>query len=78
MEDEAGKFLNSVTAEDLQNPHIVEKFQKITRGQEIFLKLKKYEHQQEYRFVWFSKVLVRKSMLINCPEAIQFCEKIIF
>ncbi len=78
MEGEAGKFLNSVTADDLQNPYVIEKFQEITRGQEIFLKLKKYEHQQEYRFVWFSKEAVKKSMLINCPEAIQFCEKIIF
>lgn len=78
MEGDKGKFLNTINAEDLQNPYVRERFQQLTLGQEIFLKLKKYEYQQEYRFVWFSKFEVSKSMLVNCPEAVQFCEKIIY
>lgn len=51
---------------------------KIMMGKELFLKLDKYKHQQEYRFVWFSPVTINDSIIVKCPEAIQFCEKIIF
>ena len=78
MEGEAGRFLNSLEAEDLHNPEIIQQFKQLTLGEEIFMKLNKYQHQQEYRFVWFSQTTVEKSMLINCPEAVRFCEKIIY
>ena len=47
-----------------------------TREYELFLKLEKYKHQNEYRFVWFSDKIVKDSYIVNCPEAIEFCEKI--
>ncbi|MBK8362807.1 MAG: hypothetical protein IPL24_03760 [Bacteroidetes bacterium] len=50
----------------------------ITMGIEIFLKLEKYKHQQEYRMVWFSNRAIKESIIIQCPEAIEYCERLIF
>lgn len=64
---------------DFQNdPNSRELFKQITLGMELFLKLEKYKHQKEYRLIWFSKPNVKESIIINCPEAIQLCEKIYF
>ncbi|MDD3740592.1 MAG: hypothetical protein PHH30_05060 [Bacteroidales bacterium] len=52
--------------------------QKLTKGNEMFLKSNKYSHQNEYRLIWFSVMEIKESILIKCPEAIPFCEKIIF
>lgn len=45
---------------------------------ELFMKLNKYKHQSEYRLAWFSQMKVREGIIVRCPEAIQFCEKIFF
>lgn len=50
----------------------------LNMGMELFLKLDKYKHQQEYRFIWFSQETINNSIIIKCPEAIQYCEKIVF
>lgn len=42
----------------------------------FFLKEKKYQHQSEYRILWQTDREVRNGILINCPEAIKYCEKI--
>ncbi len=64
---------------DFQNdPNSSEKIKAITMGNELFLKLEKYKHQREYRLIWFSNQEVNESILIKCPEAIRFCEPIIF
>lgn len=60
------------------NPNRNEIFAEITLGMELFLKLDKYKHQKEYRLIWFSKQPVNESIMIKCPEAIEFCEKIYF
>jgi len=41
-----------------------------------FWKLKRYAHQQEFRFVWNVGHEVHEPLLIECPEAVQFCERI--
>lgn len=52
----------------------------ITSGYRIkpITKYKKYEHQQEHRLVWFSERAVESGIVINCPEAVEHCEKILF
>lgn len=52
--------------------------EELTRGREIFLKEDKYQHQKEYRFAWFSDKEISKSIIVNCPEAIEYCDKIYF
>ncbi|MCC6516809.1 MAG: hypothetical protein IT275_10690 [Chitinophagales bacterium] len=52
--------------------------QQSTKGFELFNKLKKYSHQEEYRFIWFSENQITDSIKITCPNAIKYCEKIVF
>lgn len=75
LEGESGKILNDL---DFQDPSSIEAFKNLTMGMEIFLKLEKYKHQNEYRFAWFSRTDVDNSEIIKVPEAIIHCEKIIF
>jgi hypothetical protein len=50
----------------------------LTMGMELFLKLNKYSYQKEYRLIWFAKKTIDHSIIVYCPEAIEYCEKIIF
>lgn len=75
LEDETGKILNELDF-SIPSSHYI--FQQLTNGMELFLKLDKYKHQQEYRLGWFSKNEVENSIIVNCPEAIRYCDKIIF
>ncbi len=75
-EIEKNKAFQSI---DFHNdPFASQKLATITRDYELFLKLDKYKHQKEYRMIWFTKNKVDKSMVINCPEVIKYCEKVYF
>ena len=50
----------------------------LTTGVELFMKYKKYEHQQEHRLAWFSERKIKKGIVVQCPEAIQYCERVLF
>lgn len=50
----------------------------LTTGVELFMKYKKYEHQQEHRLAWFSEREIKNGIVVHCPEAIQYCERILF
>lgn len=63
-----GKFINDQLG--------WEAFREQTREYELFLKREKYQHQNEYRFVWFTDKIVKDSYIIKCPEAIEFCQEI--
>jgi hypothetical protein len=41
-----------------------------------FLKQNKHQHQSEYRILWQTDREVKNGIVINCPEAIKYCEKI--
>jgi len=41
-----------------------------------FTKHSRYSHQYEYRFVWIVSYDVPDGILVECPEAIQYCEKV--
>ena len=75
LQGEEGKILNSLDF-NVHSSHII--FEEITKGLELFLKLDKYEYQNEYRLVWFSNEEIKNSIIVRCPEAVKFCEKIIF
>lgn len=47
-------------------------------NESFLLKPMRYSNQSEYRFVWFAAELEKDYIDIQCPEAIQFCEKITF
>jgi len=45
----------------------------------FFLKSLLYSNQNEYRFVWqTSSTEIREDILIRCPEALKFCERLGF
>ena len=71
------KFPEFYSMEFSNNPRSHEILGQITMGMELFLKLEKYKHQQEYRFIWFANEQINDSVIIKCPEAINFCKKII-
>lgn len=41
-----------------------------------FLKQKKYQHQSEYRILWQTDREVENGIVINCSEAIKYCERV--
>lgn len=44
---------------------------------DLFIKHSRFEHEREYRFVWFSNAGDRdKPLLVRCPEAREFCKRI--
>jgi hypothetical protein len=42
----------------------------------FFVKLMKYQHQLEHRFVWLLDRDAEDYLFVECPEALEFCEKI--
>ncbi|MEX2597502.1 MAG: hypothetical protein WEC59_11290 [Salibacteraceae bacterium] len=62
---------------DKNNPIAKEFLNHLTDGIEIFAKHNRYKHQQEYRFVWFSDNQVSSTIMVNCPEAVRYCERVI-
>jgi len=42
----------------------------------LFLKQGGYAHQQEFRFIWQVSHEVHEPLFVECPEAVQFCERI--
>ena len=76
LKDEQNKIFQNI---DFKDPiSIKEELYQITSGIEMFMKHKKYEHQQEHRLLWFSEVQIDNGIVIHCPEAIKYCDKIIF
>jgi hypothetical protein len=76
LKDEKNKAFQSI---NLKNTiEIQQKISQITTGIEIFTKYKKYEHQQEHRLLWFSERQINSGIVVNCPEAVEYCEKIVF
>jgi hypothetical protein len=75
LKGKEGKILNSL---DFSIPSSYQIVKEITKGIELFLKLDKYEYQNEYRLIWFSNEEIEDSIIVRCPEAIKYCEKIIF
>lgn len=41
-----------------------------------FLKTIRYQEQSEYRIIWKTDREVPNNIIIECPEAVKFCEKI--
>ena len=42
----------------------------------LFVKSKRYRHQAEYRFVWTVRHEVDEPVFVDCPEAVQFCDRV--
>lgn len=70
------KLLESIN--ELDKRKAIGILSELTMGMELFAKQKKYEHQKEYRFIWFSNWPVTETIKVRCPEAIQYCEKLVF
>lgn len=76
LEEEQNKIFQNI---DFQNPTMIrEEITQLTLGVEMFMKHKKYEHQDEHRLLWFSEVEIQNGILVHCPEATKYCDKIIF
>lgn len=76
LKEEKNKIFQTI---NFKNPlEIQQKVSQITTGIEVFTKYKKYEHQQEHRLLWFSERPIESGIIVNCPEAIEYCEKIVF
>lgn len=55
---------------------VVPLIQKALWPEAYFQKLKRYAPQQEYRFMWYMGHAVHEPLFVECPEALQFCERI--
>jgi len=55
---------------------IVQLIKQASMPEAYFLKNKRYAHQQEFRFVWDVGHEVHEPLFVECPKAIQFCERI--
>ncbi|MBG6062890.1 hypothetical protein IWX83_002693 [Flavobacterium sp. CG_9.1] len=76
LKEEQNKIFQNI---DFQNPTMIrEEITQLTLGVEMFMKHKKYEHQDEHRLLWFSEVEIQNGILVHCPEATKYCDKIIF
>ena len=42
----------------------------------LFVKQTRFKHQGEYRFIWNVSYEVSDAIILDCPEARQFCEKV--
>lgn len=62
----------------LQNPALAQELMNAACERELFLKLKKYEAQKEFRMLWFTDQKVDSNIIIKCPDAVRFCERIDF
>jgi hypothetical protein len=62
----------------LNHPSLRNELMNAACERELFLKLKKYESQNEYRMFWIVDQPVDSNLVIKCPEAIRFCERIDF
>jgi len=77
------KLPDSIISDLLSNPEKqipLDKIFSLTEqvGQEdvFFIKHTSFRNQSEYRFIWNVSVNTNDALFINCPEAIQHCEKI--
>jgi hypothetical protein len=41
-----------------------------------FMKHMSFAHESEYRFIWFAEGTRRDFIVVKCPAAIPFCERI--
>jgi hypothetical protein len=55
---------------------ILQLINKIAGTDAYFIKLNNYSKQSEYRFIWNVQSFNEDAMFIECPKAIQFCEKV--
>lgn len=46
--------------------------------EQLFLKNISYQQQSEYRLLWLTDVTIDNPIILKCPEAVKFCEKIDF
>lgn len=44
----------------------------------IFLKTREYAHQREHRLVWFTENNVPETLIISCPDAVQYCKRLVY
>ena len=50
----------------------------ISNNDEMFIKIDKYTYQNEFRLAWFTQGDKHEHLIITCPEAIQFCDRVDF
>ncbi len=62
----------------INDPLFINQFLIETGENELFLKKNLYEYQKEYRMLWFTTNKIEESIIIKCPDAIRFCERINF
>lgn len=78
LKDRDGQRLKELKEKDsnLYKAELSKIINEISEMDGYFVKLNKYSHQNEYRFIWNCEYLKEATMFIECPEAIQFCEKV--
>lgn len=56
--------------------HIDHRTSEVVSTARHFIKPDQYAHQQEFRFTWKMPHDVREPLLLACPEAVQYCERL--
>lgn len=77
------KDISNVAMTDLQNEQGSVEFEKIMKVTNLiqgadahFIKLRHYQPQSEFRIIWKTDRPVDNGIIIKCPEAIKYCERI--
>jgi hypothetical protein len=70
--------LKDLKGEDIvKNEHMAKLLGSDLWDEACFLKLNKYKDQSEYRMVWHLELGIGEHIDITCPEAIQFCDRVV-
>jgi hypothetical protein len=74
------KNINMQMLENSEEQIMMEKMmhinQDVQKFDAYFLKKRKYQEQSEYRIIWQTDREVNQGIIINCPEATKYCERI--
>ena len=61
---------------ELSMDKMFEKINDIGGPEEMFMKPLIYQKQAEYRFLWLMAENCKEHVMVECPEAVQFCERV--
>ncbi len=72
---EITKMVNAISKDDNLN---INRATSIAGIEPLFLKKNIHQHQSEFRIIWITDRDVNDGLIIRCPEAIKYCDKIFF
>lgn len=69
------KVLIGKTPKDFDFNTISQRLNDLVGKAKYFIKTENYKEQNEYRFMWQMNIDVKEPLIINCPEALNYCKR---